>query len=80
MFCVYIYVWLYMQGVLLGSPPDRSTGSPIHDAANKQMRREGRQDPHPLRTIINGQETKSKNKDKDKGNDKDKKQSNHTKR
>ena len=72
-----------MQGVLLGSPLDRSTGSPIHDAANKQMRREGRQDPHPLWTIINGQygqETKSKNKYKDKDNEKDKKENNHTKR
>ena len=38
-----------MQGVLL----DRSTGSPIHEAADKHMRRGGRQDPHPLSTIDN---------------------------
>ena len=33
-----IYLVLDMQGVLLGSPLDRSTDSPIHEEADKHMR------------------------------------------
>ena len=44
-----------MQGVLLGSPLDRSTGSPIREVADKHMRLGGRQHPHPLLTNIDTQ-------------------------